>query len=491
MTNHEMNMVAEVNAMVEAMEGNEMINENKEAVAMSNNEAMDVEVAADVEAMETADEVVSDEVAVDDTAVPSYVSDEPLIKATIPWTAKQAIKMYDCGTIDVNHIVQRSFKWDRPRMSLLIHSMIYGFPIPTFWARKRIVEVNGKQTKCYDLLDGKQRLMTIASFLHDEFALLDCPPIKVDGKLTYIDGLTFSKLPEELQDAIKDYPLNVSYYENISDSQVRELFKRLNNGKPLTTKEKNIANAADIVSLTTIGDHEFFRTIYKEKALDRRDQIPVIMKMWIMLHDDIDTISFDTADMNQAMEDVVMSDIDKAEIISILDKALAIYNALDEKTQKMARRKLGTEVHFVSMVPFIKKGIEYNIPTELMRDFVAAMYGSKVTVSATYNENCKSGSAHNGAVMARHNELAREWDAFFSDDADEERGEVIETEPTVEPAAEYAYGMRNRGFAPACQPSDGLVRREDPADDKYYDVLIYNRELTDDEVAEYELDKLF
>lgn len=52
----------------------------------------------------------------------------------------------------------------------------------------------------------------------------------------------------------------------------------------------------------------------------------------------------------------------------------------------------------------------------------------------------------------------------------------------------YAYGMRLRGFSIGCQPMNGLVERQDDHTGKYWDVLIYNRKLTDREQAMYELD---
>jgi hypothetical protein len=55
---------------------------------------------------------------------------------------------------------------------------------------------------------------------------------------------------------------------------------------------------------------------------------------------------------------------------------------------------------------------------------------------------------------------------------------------------EFRYGMRLRGFAPMCQPKEGFVRREDDLTGKYYDILVYDRELTGKEVRNYELDAL-
>ena len=52
------------------------------------------------------------------------------------------------------------------------------------------------------------------------------------------------------------------------------------------------------------------------------------------------------------------------------------------------------------------------------------------------------------------------------------------------------YGMRLRGFSIGCQPMDGFVERVDDPSGRYYDILVYNRKLTEQEVENYELDYL-
>lgn len=52
----------------------------------------------------------------------------------------------------------------------------------------------------------------------------------------------------------------------------------------------------------------------------------------------------------------------------------------------------------------------------------------------------------------------------------------------------FLYGMRLRGFSPGCQPKDGLVERQDDVTGKYHDILVYDRELTTEELKNYELD---
>jgi hypothetical protein len=52
----------------------------------------------------------------------------------------------------------------------------------------------------------------------------------------------------------------------------------------------------------------------------------------------------------------------------------------------------------------------------------------------------------------------------------------------------FKYGMRLRGFSPGCQPMDGFDHREDDPSGWYHDILVYNRELSQKEIKDFELD---
>lgn len=54
----------------------------------------------------------------------------------------------------------------------------------------------------------------------------------------------------------------------------------------------------------------------------------------------------------------------------------------------------------------------------------------------------------------------------------------------------YTYGMRLRGFSIGCQPMDGFVERQDDTTGRFYDLLVYDRKLTDEEIENYELEEL-
>lgn len=52
----------------------------------------------------------------------------------------------------------------------------------------------------------------------------------------------------------------------------------------------------------------------------------------------------------------------------------------------------------------------------------------------------------------------------------------------------YYYGMKFRGFSIGCQPMNGFVKRLDSDTDNYWDILVYDRELTERELRMFELE---
>ena len=51
----------------------------------------------------------------------------------------------------------------------------------------------------------------------------------------------------------------------------------------------------------------------------------------------------------------------------------------------------------------------------------------------------------------------------------------------------FKYGMKYRPYSIACQPMDGLKEVKQDNTGTYYNILVYDRELTPDEIASYQL----
>ena len=350
--------------------------------------------------------------------------------SSITWTCKQIVKMMDKETISFKNVVQRSFVWERHRMSELIWSIIMGYPIPPIYA-ERGESVNDK-VKIYDVMDGQQRNTTIYKYLKDEFALTELKPIPYldengDEQSVDISGKKFSELEEELQDIIKDATITVKYYDNLEQYQKAEMFRRLNNGKPLSTKSRTLASAKNIGSLLNIGSHRLFEEMLTEKSRANKNQAVIVVKAWTMLNREVEDISFASKDFNPMIEEVEISDREKLELNSVFDYIVNTHDELVENKEKDVARKIYTETHLISLIPYISNAMNDNVSESMFSEWLISFFKTEndSDVYAEYMEATSNGVARNASIVARHNALGKSYGEFFK--KDEEK--VLTTTP--------------------------------------------------------------
>lgn len=285
--------------------------------------------------------------------------------SSIAWSTKQISAMVKSGKINLNHIIQRSDVWEKARKSLLIHSIIMEVPVPALYAKKIVGDPKVRGDNTYMVLDGAQRCYTISEFLNDEYSLTEIPEVEYYDSILNtqvkenISGKKFSELSEGLQTVISSVTINIIYFDNLTKEEEKELFKRLNNGKPLDTKNKLLANCNNLELLVDIGNHPIFTKMFSDKALASKRQIAVIMKSWLMLNKPLDEISFESKKLNPLIEDADITDEGKNSLVSLFDYANEIYEAICEKIRfpkKSIAKKFIKETNFVSMIPFLDQG---------------------------------------------------------------------------------------------------------------------------------------
>ena len=361
-----------------------------------------------------------------------------LEKANISWTAKQLGAMVKSGKINFDHIVQRSYVWERSRKSGLIESMIIGYPVPPIFA-KRIDDGTGKRGgNIYYIMDGKQRLSTVKEYLNDEFALTKLSPITYhdmeEGEEYTVDisEKKFSELPEAIQDILKDTTFSVTYFDNLTDEEERELFKRLNAGKPLSAKSKMLASCRDIKGLMDIGKHEVFTEMLSEKAQSNKSQVSIVAKTYMMAFKNVEMgeVAFDNKTFSAQMEEMSISEAEKSILIQIYNKIHEVHEELIDRKEKKIAKKLYTETHLVSLVPFFKKAVEQDIDNNTMADWLMEFFDTEngTSNSEEYNKCSGSGVARKDNVMGRHEALEESFNEFFSEDDDETEDDEIEDE---------------------------------------------------------------
>lgn len=352
-----------------------------------------------------------------------------LEKASIVWSAKQLSGMVKNGKINFEHIIQRSFVWERARKSSLIESMILGYPIPTVYA-KRIDDGTGKRgSNTYYIMDGKQRLSTVKEFLNDEFALSKLQPITYfdtdEDKEVVVDisNKKFSELPEGLKDYLNTVTFAVTYFDNLTKEEERELFKRLNNGKPLSTKARTLASARNIEELLDIGSHKLFEEMLTEKARASKNQVTLVMKAWTMLNKNIEDISFASKQFNPMIEEAEVSNGEKLELAKVFDYIVNVHEELKGNHEKDVAKKLYTETHMISLVPYIKQSMENNINESIFSEFLISFFKTEndSETYAAYMEACSNGIARNASIVARHSALGKFYEDFFKVEENSEK----------------------------------------------------------------------
>lgn len=91
---------------------------------------------------------------------------------------------------NVNIIIpdyQRKYRWDYPRKYKFIESLLLGIPLlPLVFAKRK----NSMGLQYYEVVDGSQRIRTMASFMKNEFRLR-----KLEN-LEECNGMRYSQLPK-------------------------------------------------------------------------------------------------------------------------------------------------------------------------------------------------------------------------------------------------------------------------------------------------------
>lgn len=155
------------------------------------------------------------------------------------------MKSYDSRTYSINDFVewdaakqlelnprfQRRPVWTEKAKSFLIDTILRGKPIPKIFIRQKI-NVTTK-TSIREVVDGQQRLRTILAFIKDGFS------VNKRQHPTY-GGLLFSQLPEEVQGQVLAYEISVDLLINLPDSEILDIFSRLNSYAVLLNEQEKI-----------------------------------------------------------------------------------------------------------------------------------------------------------------------------------------------------------------------------------------------------------
>lgn len=195
----------------------------------------------------------------------------------------------DSNKLSLEHPIQRKQnQFDIKQKSLLVDSVLRGYPIPPIYTYE-------DSSKKY-VIDGKQRLSVLSQFVNNEFALMNNMP-KITFSITDeetgiasdkdldLSNFKYEDLPDEMQAHIMDLNLQEYVIRDCSEEELSEIFLRLNNGSPLNTSQKLKALTTydikkrinDIITSPFYEETVNFYESQKNKGEDETSVLQIIM----------------------------------------------------------------------------------------------------------------------------------------------------------------------------------------------------------------------
>lgn len=147
-----------------------------------------------------------------------------MIKTSKEVAVKDFIGQLNGGDIVLQTPIQRGDdKWTPEQKSLLIESIIKGYPVPSF----STVMYKNEEV----VVDGKQRSTALRQFMSDEFKLVGCDNKELNGK-------NYNLLTDKDRQVFDSAKISIIKCNDVTDAEMASIFRRLNNGTALTSIQK-------------------------------------------------------------------------------------------------------------------------------------------------------------------------------------------------------------------------------------------------------------
>ncbi len=189
------------------------------------------------------------------------------------WTVETINNQVMQGNIDLNPRFQRRNAWNDQKRSRLIESLIIGAPIPQI-----VLAEDPNKKKSFLVIDGKQRLLTVAGYLNSEIPYWtrnDLTGLKARANL---NGVTYNQLATDpnyadTQRALLNADIRCTVISNYEQNDILyDIFYRLNTGSvPLSTQElRQVLNKGDFAN-ALVSRTDVLLPIHRVLNLDEPD----------------------------------------------------------------------------------------------------------------------------------------------------------------------------------------------------------------------------
>lgn len=265
------------------------------------------------------------------------------------WSVNSFKKRYEKGEINFDNPIQRGVVWNKVMSSLYIHSLLYDVLV---YQKPFLVS---KKENGWDVLDGKQRGTSLIKYINNEYALTGLqkePLIMVNGEPYNPNGKRFKQLPEDLQMKILDFPIDMAILENAPVEIEALFFNRSNGGKAMAKVDLARSKNKSINVVKEIAQHEIFKAMFSDKVLQKLPQDEIVVKTWQALNET--EPDYSAKHFTELMEELVITDENKQQIISVYDKIFEAYKKVLIADKEVASNMM-KKTHFLTYISFVEQ----------------------------------------------------------------------------------------------------------------------------------------
>lgn len=351
-----------------------------------------------------------------------------MIKTTLNWTIKNLKTMHaNKETLCFDHPIQRqSSQWNNLQQSLLVHSILANFPVPAVYVEKTDsseTDEKGKPVFKYSVLDGKQRMTTIFSFIDGEYALNEeTPAVEIEGTHYELAGKTFEELDEDVKQELLRFKFQIFAFEECDDDMIEEIFFRLNNSTPLTKpqKSKPLMGTTNARFIDDILKDTFFREKcnFSQLQLRKSDDMCTLLQSMMLLDNKYGYYEYASISADEVMKysSHIKNNYSYEQQI-ILTTAIDYLNQAFDSKEKLLK-KINVPMAIILADIALTKGIKaYDFHNWFLYFFVAC--------KNEYGQYCSSGSIKKEKVLGR---LETMTDHFYKHFRIDEEDKIIEIE---------------------------------------------------------------
>lgn len=256
--------------------------------------------------------------------------------------------LYTRGLLNLDPPYQRRSVWNQAFKDYFIDTILLQYPAPSIFLFE---EISPDGRARYHVVDGKQRLTTIFSFIANEF------PVSEVAERSQLRGQFFKSLEDNTKREFWTYQFSVEYLPTDDESIINNIFDRINrNTSRLTAQELRHAKFGGLFITTAEELAEWLATQLSQgfpnitpRSRSQMKDVEFVAHLLLLL--ELGPRGYSTLQLDQAFADRDSEWEGKGEVVEKFQKAIGLLKTLISSPagQGLDRTRLRNQADFYSL----------------------------------------------------------------------------------------------------------------------------------------------